>query len=470
MSAAPARGYWHDFPATYRAEEVAQILSWIGAQESGAIIGGSGAGKSNLVGFLTQRADVTGAYLDGAGETVVFLLFDINSLPLLNSVYFYRGMFQTLLEAADRLPAQLQAKVEALDRPDVNWADSFVALSALQRGQRIFVEEAGMRLVWMLDRFDEACRTLEAQVFNSLRSLRDQMKGRVNYVIATRHPLTRLRDTTEIDEFFELIAANTCWVGPMVRRDGEWIAAQMAARLNTEFAAAVVDRMLTVTGGLPAFLKAVTIVVANEPCDLNQTPDAWAQELLQRNEFDRGCREIWNDLSDDQQQALSSLAQGLPIADAGLEASLRMRGLLNSTRMESGAAIFSPIFAAYVRGRLSRSAEPQGGLSIDPRTQDVYRDGTPLASPLTRHEHLLLSYFLAHANEICSKDELMAAVWPDDLVVDGIRDDRLAQLVKRLREKVEPQPANPVHVLTVRGRGYRFVQDDASAPSPSPSR
>jgi len=38
----------------------------------------------------------------------------------------------------------------------------------------------------------------------------------------------------------------------------------------------------------------------------------------------------------------------------------------------------------------------------------------------------------------------------------GIRDDSLAQLVRRLREKIEPDAAAPKHILTVPGRGYRF--------------
>ncbi|HLE30620.1 MAG TPA: helix-turn-helix domain-containing protein [Anaerolineales bacterium] len=40
----------------------------------------------------------------------------------------------------------------------------------------------------------------------------------------------------------------------------------------------------------------------------------------------------------------------------------------------------------------------------------------------------------------------------------GVRDDSLAQLVRRLREKIEPDPANPRHIHTVPGRGYRFVK------------
>jgi DNA-binding response OmpR family regulator len=53
---------------------------------------------------------------------------------------------------------------------------------------------------------------------------------------------------------------------------------------------------------------------------------------------------------------------------------------------------------------------------------------------------------------------LARAVWPEDRVFgDGVRDDALAQLVRRLREKIEPAPSKPIHLLTVPGRGYRYV-------------
>ena len=45
--------------------------------------------------------------------------------------------------------------------------------------------------------------------------------------------------------------------------------------------------------------------------------------------------------------------------------------------------------------------------------------------------------------------------------MEGIRDDRLAQLVRRLRDKVEPDPHTPHYIVPVWGRGYRLVPDGA---------
>jgi DNA-binding response OmpR family regulator len=83
---------------------------------------------------------------------------------------------------------------------------------------------------------------------------------------------------------------------------------------------------------------------------------------------------------------------------------------------------------------------------------------SPDNADLTASEHRLLAYLQAHPAAVCAKDDLIGAVWPEDRLVAGLRDDSLAQLVRRLRQKVEPDPAHPQHILTVPGRGYRFIE------------
>ena len=78
---------------------------------------------------------------------------------------------------------------------------------------------------------------------------------------------------------------------------------------------------------------------------------------------------------------------------------------------------------------------------------------------LTAAEHCLLEYLRAHAGQVCAKDDLIQAVWSEDRIFQrGLRDDSLAQLIRRLRRKIEPDPDAPLHILTVPGRGYRYQE------------
>lgn len=51
----------------------------------------------------------------------------------------------------------------------------------------------------------------------------------------------------------------------------------------------------------------------------------------------------------------------------------------------------------------------------------------------------------------------MQAVWHEEKLIEGLRDDRLAQLVRRLRAKIETDPSKPRLIQTVPGRGYRYA-------------
>ncbi len=94
------------------------------------------------------------------------------------------------------------------------------------------------------------------------------------------------------------------------------------------------------------------------------------------------------------------------------------------------------------------------GRSIDFRNQVLRRGGSE--QPLTVMEATLLRYLVRHAGETVSRKALLEEVW-------GVRQDTdtrtVDNFVARLRRYIEDQPARPRHLLTVRGVGYRFVEN-----------
>lgn len=74
---------------------------------------------------------------------------------------------------------------------------------------------------------------------------------------------------------------------------------------------------------------------------------------------------------------------------------------------------------------------------------------------LSPKEFALLAYLCEQRGKICTKDDIGAAVWPE--YNDGVYDYQIENLVRRLRSRIEPDPASPQLLLTVRGRGYKLV-------------
>ncbi len=91
------------------------------------------------------------------------------------------------------------------------------------------------------------------------------------------------------------------------------------------------------------------------------------------------------------------------------------------------------------------------GLRIDPGAREVVVWDAPVT--LTAREFDLLYYLVSHPGRTYTRDQLMEAVWDHAFAADS---SAITMHVRRLREKIEPDSANPHYLQTVWGVGYRF--------------
>ena len=75
---------------------------------------------------------------------------------------------------------------------------------------------------------------------------------------------------------------------------------------------------------------------------------------------------------------------------------------------------------------------------------------------LSPKEYLLLAYLHDRRGQVCSKDDIGHAVWPE-YEAGGIFDYQIENLVRRLRTRIEFDPADPQLLFTVRGLGYKLM-------------
>jgi DNA-binding response OmpR family regulator len=123
---------------------------------------------------------------------------------------------------------------------------------------------------------------------------------------------------------------------------------------------------------------------------------------------------------------------------------------------------FSPAeLVARVEAVLRRTAPPaaeqdqppivHGPLRVEPASRRVYLDGNEVM--LTMREFDLLAYFAANPGRVFSRDQLMEAVWMEPWFNDT---STVTVHVRRLRAKLDDDPAQPRFIETVWGVGYRF--------------
>ena len=115
---------------------------------------------------------------------------------------------------------------------------------------------------------------------------------------------------------------------------------------------------------------------------------------------------------------------------------------------------------ARIRAVLRRRSEPEellpAALEAGPVRMDVDRhtvsvSGATVSLPLKEFE--LLEMLLRNAGRVLTRGQLIDRIWGADYVGDT---KTLDVHVKRLRAKIEPEPASPRHLVTVRGLGYKY--------------
>lgn len=364
---------WDQYPLSYRSHEIQAILAAVQAGECVSLVGLSGSGKSNLLGFLAHRFPEIPTTRPGAGWPPLFRLLDCNRL----------------LEPA---PAALLRFIRSelqLDLPGSDQPDEFSALDNTLENR--LSEHPGICLLF--DRFDRlAVDTSEPDrtaIFGALRALRDRHKYSLTYVTASRLPLD------PHSELAELFFAHQIWLGALQASDARWSIQHYAQRQGAEWEEAIIQRIFQLSGGYPSLLRAV--------CEAHAAGAALdIPSLKVHPAVSRRLAEFW--------------------ADRPAENLLRQTGLDTIELLNLGAKPFQ----------------------VD-------------TTQLTAKENLLWQYLRLHPGLVCSKDELIQAVWPEDRVyTSGIRDDSLAQVVRRLREKIEADPSNPCFIHTIPGRGYRY--------------
>jgi len=360
---------WKTYPSNYRESEVQRILRAVQSGECVSVIGLSGAGKSNLMGFIANQPEIF---------THPNVLVDCNRLRGNSTAELFKLIRRSLGDTGTP-------------------ADEFEALDGLI--EQKLAENEG-KLAILLDRFevlaDPSTSSGQAPstssglaIASNLRALRDAHKYQLTFVTATR------RTMDPNSELAELFFGHTLWLGPLSESDTLWNVLRYALRVDQDWDPAIAAEMRELTWGYPSLLRAVCEAYA-EGAKLDFA------ELREHPAIQRRVKEFWD--------------------DEPSESDLRNSHLEGQPFLESAP---------------------------NPQEFDT--------SQLTEKEFLLLEYLQAHPNQVCSKDDLVQAVWPEDVIYErGIRDDSLAQLVRRLRVKIEPDPSQPRYIQTVPGRGYLF--------------
>ncbi len=118
----------------------------------------------------------------------------------------------------------------------------------------------------------------------------------------------------------------------------------------------------------------------------------------------------------------------------------KIMAVVNSTQDEQGMELGKGVNVIHI-----------GTLEINMTQHSVYKEGKEI--PLTNTEFKMLYFLALNKGMALSKDQIYNYIWNGEYALD---DSNITSHIRRLRVKIEDDPAQPQYIQTVRGVGYRM--------------
>jgi hypothetical protein len=449
-----------------RQADLAALFDGIHEMRCISVVGVSNFGKSALLRALADPL-LQERYLDTGETDYLFIYVDFNLMLEMSEQAFCELVLRCSLEAL----REAQAQEEVIRRVEVAYTGLVAPASSFEIPLRFAQAMAAIgdllpqHVVFLMDELDEAVQGIDGRVFLNLRALKDRDWQRLSYVTATDRRLGQLRQDAEVAEFGEMFDHHVLYVSPLTDAEIADFAARFAAAEGVTFSEEDLAFLQSWTGGHPGLLEATCRVlglVTGRP--VRDASQDWIihrraiEILVQDLNIHTECRKMWGDLSPGEQEALLALHRSDGSGDrqpAAEVESVIAKHLVVGQGAEQ--RIFARAFDEFTqRQAVSRRPGP-ASIRLDPDSGEVWVQGTQVPT-LTNLEYRLLLLLYGRLGKICSKYDVVEAVWGEDYI-EEVDDARIEKLVSRLRQKLEPDSNNPRFLLTIRGRGYKLVQD-----------
>jgi hypothetical protein len=401
-----------------RDRELSYLFDLLRKGQSVAVSGPRRIGKTSLLMHLMDPA-VAAAH-DCPPERMEFLLLDGGTLDGLSEEDFYGAIGRTL--GGDSAPL---AYADLLER--IRKTFSCVRPS----------------LVILLDEFELVASNARfgAALFNRLRGISTQFP--IRFITASKNPLWKLglkNPETLASPFFNFFAPLT--LGPMEEAEACDLLLRLSGRAGKPFSDQSLDPILALSGPHPLFLQVAGYRAFEAASDDGNLP---AEAMLQVRrqmlaDLEPHMQYYWNELDEEERYSLAALpmtgAESLSLVEAGLIRKGKYIGL---------------ILEQFVRRQDVPGLLQGGPFLIDLRRSQATVDSQPVH--LTPTEFSLLKVFLEKPGRMLSPQEIEAALWPDENILDP---ERSRGVVKKLRNALGK--AGEL-LVNRRGQGYLLSLD-----------
>lgn len=435
------------YPPQTREREIGELFQYIKAGSSCQLVGIPGAGRTNTLGFLTFNKSIREYHLKENEKWLHFVYMDFSEVKKRDLYEVIKFILISLsYSLAERQLTQEHTTVNEFLKEAIEFKDELVLFQTLKKSIDFLSIQKELSVVFLFDRFDQYIPNINDQFFINLKILRNRAKYRFATVFALPRPIEDLIEASIYSEFYEFVAGNVVYVSLYDEVGIKFRLEYLEKATGKTMPENIKKEIIDMTGGHGKLVRIAYEKILSENIQDNLKDSESILEFLQHKSQVQGALyEIWNELSPDEQNFLQDKNRSL---DDPAAVYLNNVGLLKNN------TITIPLFEAFIATATPPKEEK---ITYDAEKNEIIMGSEAITDRLSPSEFRLLRYLVQNTGKICEKDEIIANVWTDLKTQEGVTDQALDQIIYRLRKKIEHDPNNPIHIHTIKGRGYRFI-------------
>lgn len=419
------------YPITFRHKDAEKLGSLLKNRRSVVLVGMKRVGISNFLRFFLYHKDVPTTYIQEKNH--IFITIDLNDLVEREVFPFWILTFKRIEDFVETHIADeaIKKRVSELFLNSIQSQDLFLTIEGIRKSL-VLLCDAGYSPTLFLLRFDRIIESMSESFLGNLQGLLEATQRQLAFVFTSVRPLESLSPQVFTKSDLSIFA-DTLYVKPAKDSDVKIIYETLLEKYQLQLSADVEKELLRLVDGYNQYLQFALIALSEHhvPLQAKKLLDL----LLSDERIALQSEELWESLTKEEQHILKKMETGEWVPeDLEIGEYLFKTGIITHNH-----TIFSPLFEHFLREK----------------THIKKRDNHILE--LSKKEYLLLSYMRERLHEVCEREEIISAVWPEAEAL-GVSDWAIDRLIARLRSKLKQQEAKE-EIVTVKTRGYKLVEN-----------
>lgn len=372
---------------------------------------------------------------------------------------YIRLMARSFISASQRnrtIRFETKSTMKIFGNPEATYSELLAELRNVLKD----VTSRGINVIFFIGEFDELAFA-NTVFYKNLMGLWNDLNPNLHYVFLMRESIDNQQNLQIWGELSGLILDNVIYIPTLGGEDDEYIINRTKNQFSLELTTRQIEIVKEICGGHPYLLKEAVQILADH-LEKNLTDDEIRDLFYDNFELRWVIRKVFNIRSLDEKNILSKIALRENYSKDENKDTLDFLKRMEIIKVIRGELrpfnkLFSRTIQGFERGtEILKKEKEYSDIKLDNVAGAILYKGRTVEEKFTRQEYLVLSEFIKVPNILVTRDNVGEVLWGKEMY-EKYSDWALDQLISKLRKKLLALGIKD-KIVTIRGRGYKFVQ------------